>query len=137
MMNGAVTIGTLDGANVEMYERLGSENMQLFGLTEQQVEALRPHYEPRRYYDADPALRAVLDRFSRRFPDLVSGLVYGGDSYMLLADFSSYVKAHDTLYARIADGREAARMSLVNIARSGYFAADRAVHEYASTIWNI
>ena len=137
MANGAVTIGTLDGANVEMYERLGSENMQLFGLTEQQVEALRPHYEPRRYYDADPALRAVLDRFSRRFPDLVSGLVYGGDPYMLLADFSSYVKAHDTLYARIADGRVAARMSLVNIARSGYFAADRAVHEYASTIWNI
>ncbi len=137
MANGAVTIGTLDGANVEMYERLGDANMQLFGLTEREVEALRPQYEPRRYYERDPALRAVLDRFSERFPDLVSGLLYGGDPYMLLADFASYVEAHDALYARIADGREAARMSLVNIAEAGFFAADRAVHEYASNIWEI
>ncbi len=137
MANGAVTIGTLDGANVEMYERLGDANMQLFGLTEREVEALRPQYEPRRCYERDPALRAVLDRFSQRFPDLVSGLLYGGDPYMLLADFASYVEAHDALYARIADGREAARMSLVNIAQAGFFAADRAVHEYASNIWEI
>ncbi len=137
MMNGAVTIGTLDGANVEMYERLGDRNMILFGLTEQEVEALRPHYEPKAFYDGDPALQAVLDRFSVRYSDLVSGLLYGGDPYMLLADFASYVKAHDALYERTADPREAARISLVNIAQSGFFAADRAVKEYAQTIWNV
>ena len=137
MMNGAVTIGTLDGANVEMYERLGDRNMMLFGLTEQEVETLRPRYEPKTFYDADPALKAVLDRFSVGYSDLVSGLLYGGDPYMLLADFASYVKAHDALYERTADPREAARISLVNIAQSGYFAADRAVKEYAQTIWNV
>ncbi len=136
MANGAITIGTLDGANVEMYERLGEENMQLFGLTEQQVESLRPHYEPRRYYETDPALHRVLDRFNERFPDLVSGLLHS-DPYMLLADFASYVRSHDALYARIANDREQARMSLVNIAQSGFFAADRAISEYASNIWNI
>lgn len=137
MANGAVTIGTLDGANVEMYERLGSENMQLFGLTERQVESLRPQYEPRRLYEADPALRAVLDRFAEKYPDLVSGLLQGGDPYMLLADFASYTEAHDALYARIADETERARMSLVNVAESGFFAADRAIGEYARDIWNL
>ena len=137
MLNGAVTIGTLDGANVEMYERLGDENMQLFGLRAEEVDALRPGYNPKALYDADEDLRAVLDRFSLHYSDLVSGLIYGGDPYMLLADFSDYVKAHKALYARIADPMEAARISLVNIAEAGLFAADRAVEEYASNIWNI
>ena len=137
MLNGAVTIGTLDGANVEMYERLGDDNMQLFGLRDHEVEALRPNYQPKALYDADPMLKAVLDRFSEKYSDLVSGLLYGGDQYMLLADFADYVKAHKALYERIADPMEAARISLVNIAQAGIFAADRAVEEYASNIWNI
>ncbi len=137
MLNGAVTIGTLDGANVEMYERLGDENMQLFGLRAHEVEELRRHYDPKALYDADPAMKAVLDRFSRNYSDVVSSLLYGGDTYMLLADFADYVRAHKALYARLEDPMEAARISLVNIAEAGIFAADRAVKEYADQIWHI
>jgi starch phosphorylase len=143
MLNGAITIGTLDGANVEMYEHLGDGNMFLFGLRADEVEALRPHYDPRALYEADPALRAVLDRLSRGFADgknysdLVSGLLNGGDPYMLLADFESYVKAHERLYTLLKNPRAAARVSLINIAEAGVFAADRAVGEYASKIWGL
>ncbi len=143
MMNGAITIGTLDGANVEMHERLGDGNMFLFGLRAEQVEALRPQYRPQGYYDSDPVTRMVLDRFRsgfsdhKSYPDLVSGLLYGGDPYMLLADFTDYRRAHDELYALMADPAASARVSLVNIAESGVFAADRAIQEYAEKIWHI
>ena len=143
MMNGAITIGTLDGANVEMHERLGDENMVLFGLRTEQILELRPHYNPRAHYDNDPITRKVLDRFSSGFSDgksyhdLVSGLLFGGDPYMLLADFADYRRAHDDLYRIMADPRASARISLVNIAESGFFAADRAIQEYADQIWHI
>ena len=143
MMNGAITIGTLDGANVEMHERLGDENMFLFGLRAEQVEALRPAYQPQTYYDSDPVTKAVLDRFrsgfadGKSYADLVNGLLYGGDQYMLLADFADYRRAHEALYKLMADPMASARMSLVNIAESGVFAADRAVAEYAKNIWKI
>ena len=143
MMNGAITIGTLDGANVEMYQRLGAEHMFLFGLKAAEVEALRPTYQPQKYYDADPVTKAVLDRFrngfsdGKSYADLVSGLLYGGDQYMLLADFADYRRAHDELYKLMADPIASARVSLVNIAESGVFAADRAVKEYADNIWHI
>ncbi len=143
MMNGAITIGTLDGANVEMHERLGDENMFLFGLRAEQVEALRATYQPQTYYDSDPVTKAVLDRFrsgfadGKSYADLVNGLLYGGDPYMLLADFADYRRAHDELYKLMADPIASARMSLVNIAESGVFAADRAVAEYAKNIWKI
>ncbi len=143
MMNGAITIGTLDGANVEMYERLGADNMFLFGLKAQEVEALRPQYQPQKYYDSDPVTKAVLDRFrsgfsdGKSYSDLVSNLLYGGDQYMLLADFADYRRAHDELYKLMADPIASARISLVNIAESGVFAADRAVGEYAKNIWRV
>jgi starch phosphorylase len=143
MMNGAITIGTLDGANVEMYQHLGPENMFLFGLKAQEVEALRPAYQPQQYYDRDPVLKRVLDSFNHGFadgksyPDLVSNLLFGGDPYMLLADFQDYRRAHQALYDRLADPMAAAKISLVNIAESGVFAADRAVQEYADHIWHI
>lgn len=143
MMNGAITIGTLDGANVEMYEHLGDKNMFLFGLKAEEVEALKPTYRPQSYYEADPVLRAVLDRFrngfsdGKSYADLVNGLLYGGDQYMLLADFHDYCRAHNDLYRVMANPREAARISLVNIAESGVFAADRAVSEYARNIWKV
>ena len=144
MMNGAVTIGTLDGANVEMYERLGDDNMVLFGLKTPEVMALKQSgYSPQHYSNSDPRLKRVLDRFNsgladgKSYADLVSSLLYGGDQYMLLADFASYVDAHDRLYARLRDTNEFARMSLVNVAESGIFAADRAVREYAEKIWKI
>lgn len=144
MLNGAVTIGTLDGANVEMYERLGDENMFLFGLRTEDVAALKASgYDPRRYVGYDPELSAVLDRISRGFADgksysdLVSGLLYNGDPYMLCADFRSYVDTHDRLYRAIALPGERARLSLMNTARAGIFAADRAIREYAEEIWKI
>lgn len=143
MMNGAVTIGTMDGANVEMHRCLGDDHIFIFGLRADEVDALRPAYNPQALYDSDPVTRSVLDRFRQGFadgksyPDLVAGLLYGGDPYMLLADFADYRRAHDRLYARIADPREAARLSLVNIAESGVFAADRAIQQYADSIWKI
>ena len=144
MMNGAITIGTLDGANVEMYERLGSDNMVLFGLKADEILTLKKNgYDPAAIYAKNDAVRAVLDRISRgfrngeSFSELVSKLVYGGDEYMLLADFDSYVNAHERLYSLMSDSAARSRASLCNIARSGVFAADRAVGQYAKTIWNI
>ena len=144
MMNGAVTIGTLDGANVEMYERLGDENMFLFGLRANEVEERkRSGYDPNAVAERDPRIKRVLQRFNtgladgKSYADLVSSLLYGGDQYMLLADFDSYVACHDKLYATASNKGEFARMSLVNIAESGIFAADRAIREYAEKIWHL
>ena len=144
MMNGAVTIGTLDGANVEMYERLGNENMFLFGLHTEEIEKLRAEgYDPNAVAAADEEIMRVFDRFSQGFrdgksySDLVSMLLYGGDQYMLIADYRAYADCQKKLYARIADEREYARLALVNTAKSGVFAADRAIAEYAHNIWNV
>ena len=144
MMNGAVTIGTLDGANVEMFEQLGADNMFLFGLHADEAEALRAAgYDPQAYVRRSPWLGRVLERMSRgyadgeSYADLVSSLLYGGDPYLLLADFDDYAATHERLYTTIADPAVRARLSLVNIARSGIFAADRAVREYAERIWEV
>ena len=144
MMNGAVTIGTLDGANVEMYERLGDRNMFLFGLHADEADALRARgYNPLDCVRNNDTLRSVLERMNRgyadgeSYSDLAGQLLYGGDPYLLLADFKSYVNCHDRLYATISDPAERARLSLVNTAGSGVFAADRAVLEYAQRIWRV
>ena len=142
MMNGAITIGTLDGANVEMHEHLGDENMFLFGLRADEVSAMKARgYDPLAIYNKSERIRLVMNHMSLGFPngesfsDLVSKLVYGGDEYMLLADFDSYVAAHDKLYSAMDDKDRRSAISLRNIARSGIFAADRAVSEYAKNIW--
>ena len=142
MMNGALTIGTLDGANVEMRDQLGDENMFLFGLHADEVSNLKNSgYDPVSYVNADDGLRRVLERMNAGFSDgesyadLASRLIYGGDEYMLLADFVSYREAHKRLYATLADEKARNRMSLINIARSGIFAADRAIGEYRDIIW--
>ena len=144
MMNGAITIGTLDGANVEMYERLGQENMFLFGLHSDQVLAMKAKgYAPLDIYNKDDRIQRILKRFSMGFrdgesySDLVSKLIYGGDEYMLLADFDSYCDAHRRLYETMGDVQRRSAISLTNIAQSGCFAADRAVAEYAKNIWKI
>lgn len=144
MMNGAITIGTLDGANVEMHERLGDENMCLFGLHANEIIALKQAgYSPSDIYESSDVIRRVFNRFSTGFrdgvsySDLVSKLVYGGDEYMLLSDFDSYVKAHDRLYEVLEDEKLRTTISLRNIARSGCFAADRAIEEYSQNIWHI
>jgi starch phosphorylase len=144
MMNGAVTIGTLDGANVEMYQRLGDDNMFLFGLHADQVESLRRSgYDPKAVSDANPVIHNIMTRLSRGFADgknysdLVSQLLFGGDQYMVLADFADYLDCHRRLFETIKNPAELERMSMVNIAESGVFAADRAVGEYADGIWRI
>lgn len=144
MMNGAVTIGTLDGANVEMYERLGDEGMYLFGLTTEEVLALKASgYSPESYVEKDSELLYVLEKISRGFrdgkvySDLASMLRYGGDEYMLIADFRSYVNTQARMYDDLSDPAKLAEKSIINIAESGIFAADRAVSQYAKNIWNI
>ena len=144
MMNGAVTIGTLDGANVEMYERLGDENMFLFGLHTDEIARMRQNgYDPAKAANADAEIQRIMNRFSQGFADgksysdLVSGLLYGGDPYMLIADYRAYADCQRRLYERIADSDELARLAIMNTAQSGFFAADRAVEEYAENIWKV
>jgi starch phosphorylase len=149
MMNGALTIGTLDGANVEMHQQLGDENIFLFGLTADEVtQRKRNGYRPLDIYHQNPALKRVLDQISAGFndgvpyTDLTNRLLYGvngsaADDYMLLADFDSYCAAHQRALAAYADRRHWNQMSLINIARSGIFAADRSITDYAKDIWHV
>ena len=144
MMNGAVTIGTLDGANVEMYERLGDENMFLFGLHTDEIAAMKARgYDPSALANDNPEIYSILRRFNdgfsdgKSYSDLVSQLMYQGDRYMLIADYPSYVECRNRLYDRISDSEEFARMSVINTAMSGQFAADRAIREYGDKIWDI
>ena len=144
MMNGAVTIGTLDGANVEMYERLGDDNMFLFGLHTDEIEQMRRQgYDPSAIVNSDYELQRIFQRFNQGFSDgksysdLVSSLLYGGDQYMLIADYRSYVDCQRRMYDRIKNDDERARLAIMNTAESGVFAADRAIAEYAKDIWNI
>ena len=149
MMNGALTIGTLDGANVEMHQQLGDENIFLFGLTADQVEERRRQgYRSLDYYQQDPVLKRVLDQISagfsdgRAYTDLTNRLLFGGgggiaDEYMLLADFDSYCQAHRRSLEVYKDRRAWDQKSLINIAQSGIFAADRSIRDYARDIWNV
>ncbi len=149
MMNGALTVGTLDGANVEMHEVLGDENMFLFGLRADEVEQLkREGYVPQRLYRRDERLCRCLDALRTGFRDGVSyddlyqRLLFGtggspADEYLLLADFQAYCEAEQQMAHTYHDPIQWNRMSLHNIARSGIFAADRAVAEYADNIWHV
>ena len=149
MMNGALTVGTLDGANVEMHQLLGDENMFLFGLRADEVRRVRQEgYVPQRLYQHDPVLRRCLDalregfRDGVQYEDLYQRLLFGAggspaDEYLLLADFQSYCDAERRMTAAYEDSTEWNRKSLRNIARSGIFAADRAVAEYADRIWHV
>ncbi|AIA72922.1 glycogen phosphorylase [Pectobacterium atrosepticum SCRI1043] len=146
-LNGALTIGTLDGANVEMLEHIGEENMFIFGNTADQVEALRQSgYNPRQYYDQDEELHRVLTQIttgvfspddSRRYSDLFDSLVNFGDYYQLLADYRSYVDTQDRVDELYQNKDEWARCAVQNIASMGYFSSDRTIGEYAEDIWNI
>ncbi|MBW5824549.1 glycogen phosphorylase [Yersinia kristensenii] len=146
-LNGALTIGTLDGANIEIREHVGEENIFIFGNTTEQVEALRNSgYNPRKYYDEDPELHLALTQIAtgvfspeepNRYTSLFDSLVNFGDHYQLLADYRSYVDTQeqvDTLY-RHPD--EWTRKTLLNIAHMGYFSSDRTIEEYADEIWHI
>jgi starch phosphorylase len=144
MMNGALTIGTRDGATIEMAEAAGEENFFLFGLTAQQVADSRSWYSPWWHYEHEPETRAALDlifsdHFSRNEPGvflpLRETLLEAGDRYMHLADLSAYLEADRRLVEAHADGDRWARMAVANIAHSGRFSSDRTIAEYASEIW--
>ncbi len=146
MINGAVTIGTMDGANVEIHERVGDENIFIFGLLADEVEKLRAHYNPTEYYSRDARIKQIVDMLrtgiaGTSFAELADNLTVGrhsaADPYMVLADFASYVEAQDNVDRTYKDKYRFQKMSLVNTAKSGFFAADRSVEEYASRIWNI
>jgi starch phosphorylase len=145
MMNGALTIGTRDGATIEMAEEAGEENFFLFGLTADQVADSRGWYRPHRHYDNEPETRAALDLiFSDRFgggeagifAPLRDALLTQGDRFVHLADLGSYLEADGRLVALYADQEGWARRAIANVAASGRFSSDRTIDEYASQIWN-
>ena len=145
MINGAVTIGTLDGANVEIFENVGEDNIFLFGLKAHEVDELwKKGYSPLDYTRNNPELQSVLDMLTSnvlgaRFDDIAKSLLtnaYGvADAYMALADFDSYCKAQDKVSATYMDKMKFGNMSLTNIAKAGVFSSDRAIGEYAKNIW--
>jgi starch phosphorylase len=146
MMNGALTIGTRDGATIEMAEDAGEDKFFLFGLTADQVEGSRGWYNPHWHYDHDPETREALDMikadyFSRYEPGIFApvhdALLEGGDHYMHLADLQSYLEADQRLTAVYADRSAWARMALLNVASSGKFSSDRTISQYATEIWNV
>ncbi len=142
MINGAVTLGTLDGANVEIHEQVGDDNIFLFGLKTPEVNELwQKGYRPADFVNSDPELKAVMDLLTRgiggmQFDDIVRSLL-NHDPYMNLADFHDYVRAQRDVSAAYGDKRRFTNMSLVNTAKAGYFSADRSVSEYAENIWHL
>jgi starch phosphorylase len=145
-MNGALTIGTLDGANVEIRREVGAENFFLFGLTADEVRALKARgYRPREVYDANAPLRQAIDL-------LTTGMLSGGDrdlfrplvealldrdEYLLLADYPSYLECQEAVSRRYADAEQWTRASILNVARVGKFSSDRAIREYCEDIWEV
>jgi starch phosphorylase len=144
MMNGALTVGTRDGATIEMAEEAGEKNLFLFGLTVEQVENSRAWYNPYWHYENEPETRKALDlifsdHFSRNepgvFTPLRDTLLTNGDHYMHLADLTSFLEAHERLGSLYADPDAWANMAILNIAGSGKFSSDRTIGEYATEIW--
>lgn len=146
-LNGALTIGTLDGANVEMLEHVGDENIFIFGNTAPQVEELRSNgYSSHKYYEQDAELHQVLTQIATgvfspqepgRYRNIFDSLVNLGDHYQLLADYRSYVDTQDKVDKLYRNKDEWTRRALINIANMGYFSSDRTIQEYADEIWGI
>lgn len=146
MMNGALTIGTLDGANVEILEQVGEENFFLFGLKTPEVEALRSHYQPQSYIDGDEDLKAVMTLLEEGyfnpgepgiFDDILNAMKSPQDPWMTLADFRSYVDAQERAAHTYQDQTQWVRKSIINSARSGIFSTDRTMKEYNDDIWHL
>lgn len=147
MMNGALTVGTLDGANVEILERVGENNIFTFGLSSEEVLGYYQNggYHSREYYHHDSRIRLVVDQLINGFfPDVYNefeaifdSLLAENDQYFVLKDFASYVDVQNRIGRNFLDKREWSKKSLVNIAQSGYFSSDRTIKDYAEEIWNI
>ena len=142
MLNGAVTLGTEDGANVEIHEAVGDDNILIFGLREAEVSELRARgYDPRQFYYNNPLLKETIDLIQRgiggrQFSD-IARILTSQDTYMALADYDDYCRAQQTASSLYLQPEAWGRMSLMNIAMAGRFSADRAIEEYARNIWGI
>ena len=146
MLNGALTIGTLDGANVEIAEEVGRENIFIFGMLSDEVAARRAQHSPYKVCDNDPEIKKAVFRikqniFSLLQPGLFEPIIYslldGGDHYMLLADMRSYIDTQDAVAELYRDPRAWDRKALLNMARAGRFSSDRTIQEYSDDIWRI
>ena len=145
-MNGALTVGTLDGANIEIREEVGAENFFLFGLSAQEVMDLKARgYNPRDYYNSNDELHTAIDRISsgyfshgdgNLFRPLIDELM-GQDQYILLADYRSYIECQDRISEAWRDQDQWTRMSILNVARMGKFSSDRSIRDYCRDIWNV
>jgi glycogen phosphorylase len=145
-LNGALTIGTWDGANIEIAQQVGLDNIFIFGNRTEQVAALRAEgYQPRRFYESNFDLKYAIDRladgaFSKeepgRYADIVRNLLET-DHYQLLADFADYVATHDKVDDCYRDSSDWTRRSILNVAGMGMFSSDRTIQEYASEIWGV
>ena len=146
MMNGAVTLGTLDGANVEIRGLVGDDNCIIFGLHEDEVVKLKTQgYDSFAYYENNPLIKKIVDSFlddtwsdvKDEFKDIADEFLLRNDEYMILADFDEYLKAHEKAYQLYEDKHLWAKMCLVNIAKSAYFSSDRTIQEYVDDIWHL
>jgi len=145
-MNGALTIGTLDGANVEIREQVGAENFFLFGLTVEQVTALKAGgYNPRHYYDTNPHLKDVIDQIAsgvfsagdqQLFRPIVDSLL-NDDQYLLMADYQAYIDCQEAVSHAYLDQEHWTRMSILNASRMCFFSSDRSIADYARDIWHV
>lgn len=145
-LNGALTIGTLDGANVEILEEVGADNIFIFGLSAPEVEWRRPGYNPREIYNNDEEIRWAIDLIDHDcfsmlepgvFRPIVQALLSEGDSYMVLADLRDYLQTQERVDAAYRDRRGWLNKAVLNVARAGKFSSDRTIREYASEIWHV
>jgi starch phosphorylase len=145
-LNGALTIGTLDGANIEIRDHVGAENIFIFGLNAEEVAARRAGYQPRQGLDANPELKSTLDLIDSGFfspdrPDdakpVINRLLSEGEPFLVLADFAAYSLAQDQVDALYANEDEWSRKAAVNCLNMGYFSSDRSIREYADRIWAV
>ena len=152
MLNGALTLGTLDGANIEIVEEAGAENAFIFGLTSDEIIKIESehNYNPQKYLERNPQLAKVMNQLidgtydptCQLFKELYDSLIYGiegqrPDVYYVLADFDSYAKAQEKVAAAYADRNEWAKKAILNIARSGKFSSDRTIEDYVTDIWKL
>ena len=144
-LNGALTIGTVDGANLEIMEEVGKDNIFIFGLTAQEVERRRPDYNPWEIYNSDEEIRRAVDLIDRNFFSMLEPGIFkpltqallSGDRYMLLADLRDYIQTQERVDAVYKDRGGWVRKAILNVARAGKFSSDRTIREYASRIWNV
>jgi len=146
-LNGALTIGTLDGANIEILEEVGEDNIFIFGLTTQEVADLRVRgYNPFDYYNGNAELKQALDMIaggffsveeSERYRAVYESLLHNGDNYLLLADYAGYIAAQERVSVLYRDSEEWTRRAILNVAHMGKFSSDRTIQEYAVRVWNV